>query len=390
LTAGARILLPFAATEGKAAPVPSSLPQQKHRFVVLDGMRGVAAILVMIAHASDYGPQAYLAVDLFFALSGFVLAYGFGDRLTQKAGLPEARLRFAIGRLIRLYPLYAVGSAIALVPVIGMAVLKVYFYTPGVLALSLVAAPLFIPLPYLFTFPLDPPAWSLSFELIANAIFCFAAWRRLPAIILVVCSAPLLFWSIRQWTVWFDGEDHFWYSLLENIPRVLFSYFLGVLMCRLWCSGRLPKFGVHPLLLFIALIVLYLVHPQHQGRYVTIIIFFVQPVLIWIGACSTAKGWTSRLAIWLGMISYGVYILHAPILMWIEAIQRLANPALLDSYDMSPLSVYLLVPIAILASHWLTLHFEIPTRRRLTARLNRWIANRSIMREAVAAPEIGL
>jgi peptidoglycan/LPS O-acetylase OafA/YrhL len=358
--------------------VTSSSPHQNHRFVVLDGMRGVAAIMVVISHASDYAPQAYLAVDMFFALSGFVLAYGFGGTLSQAgAGQPEARLRFAIGRLIRLYPLYFIGSAIALVPAIAMVVLHVYFFTPKVLVLSLLAAPFFIPLPYGWIFPLDPPAWSLLFELFANAIFCFTAWRRLPAIVLVVCSAPLLFWSIKQWVVWING----WHAMLGSVPRVIFSYFLGVLMCRLWCSGRLPKFGMHPLLLLIVLTALYWVQPQHEGRYAMAIIFVVQPVLIWIGACSTARGWTSRLAVWLGMISYGVYVLHVPILMWIEGIQRLADPASLNATDMAPLSVYFVVPISILAAHWLTLRFEIPTRRRLTARLDRMLADRAFARE---------
>jgi peptidoglycan/LPS O-acetylase OafA/YrhL len=371
--------------------VTSSSPPQHHRFVVLDGMRGVAAIMVMISHSSNYAPQAYLAVDMFFALSGFVLAYGFGRNLSQHgAGLRQARLRFAIGRLIRLYPLYFVGSAIALVPAIAMAVLQVYFYTPKVIVWSLLAAPFFVPLNYYFTFPLDPPAWSLSFELIANAVFCFTAWRRRPAVVLIVVSAPLLFWAIKQWQVWIDGEDFFWHFLLDSIPRVIFSFFLGVVMCRLWCSGRLPKFGVHPLLLLVVLTALYWLQPQHQGRYVLAIIFVVQPILIWIGACSTAKGWTSRLVVWLGMISYGVYILHVPILMWVEGIQRLANPALLNASDMSPLSVYFVVPISILAAHWLTLHFEIPTRRRLTARLDKWLAARTAARETLMPSETRL
>jgi peptidoglycan/LPS O-acetylase OafA/YrhL len=339
----------------------SNLPQQNHRFVVLDGLRGIAAIMVMISHSSDAAPLSFLAVDMFFLLSGFVLAHGFGSRLPQ----PGMRLRFAIGRLIRLYPLYAVGIAIALAPAIGMVVLQVFFWTPRVLALSLLAAPLFIPLPYDWTFPLDPPAWSLSFELFANTVFMFTAARLLPAIVLVGVSAPLLLWGI---VIWQDGGGSTFQSLLAGFPRVIFSFFLGVLMYRLWCSGRLPKPAVHPLLLVLLLPVLYGLQPHHPTRYVAAMIFLIQPLIIWIGACSTANGLTSRLLTWLGMISYGVYVLHVPILTCVEGVQRLADPTLLDAGDVLPLSVYLVVPLSIAAAHWLTRYYEIPARRRLTAK----------------------
>ena len=95
-----------------SAGVGSSAAAKDHsRFLVLDGMRGIAAIVVLIMHTSAILDAkilngAYLAVDLFFLLSGFVLAHAYGKKLED--GLP--RTRFMAIRLIRLYPLHFLFS----------------------------------------------------------------------------------------------------------------------------------------------------------------------------------------------------------------------------------------------------------------------------------------
>src|ERR1700761_4558423 len=103
---------------------------RKHRFVVLDGLRGGAAIMVVITHTSNFAPLAYLVVGFFYMLSGFVLAYSSAKKL-QQSGPPGrvAKIRFSVGRLIRLYPLYAAGTAIALLPAIGFIWLRFDHWT---------------------------------------------------------------------------------------------------------------------------------------------------------------------------------------------------------------------------------------------------------------------
>ena len=77
-----------------------------HRFVLLDGIRGLAAVAIAHRHAEVFfgRPEAssYLAVDLFFALSGFVLAHAYGERLANGQMNP---LNFMKARFLRLYPL---------------------------------------------------------------------------------------------------------------------------------------------------------------------------------------------------------------------------------------------------------------------------------------------
>src|SRR5271168_3358652 len=91
----------------------------KEHFEVLDGLRGSAAFLIVIFHLFNYtfmfhGPwalvkHAYLAVDFFFALSGFVVAYAYDDRWTRMTMLQFFRIR-----LIRLHPLVLIGATLGL------------------------------------------------------------------------------------------------------------------------------------------------------------------------------------------------------------------------------------------------------------------------------------
>ncbi len=92
----------------------ASAAERSIKFTVLDGLRGVAALCVVQTHTQDLLlgdtlPTAYLAVDLFFLLSGFVLAHAYEERLRQGMTLH----RFMLARLVRLYPLYLAGIAIA-------------------------------------------------------------------------------------------------------------------------------------------------------------------------------------------------------------------------------------------------------------------------------------
>jgi peptidoglycan/LPS O-acetylase OafA/YrhL len=91
----------------------------KEPFEVLDGLRGSAAILIVIFHVFNYSfgwdtplslmHHAYLAVDFFFGLSGFVVAYAYDDRWSRMSALQFFRIR-----LIRLHPMVLVGATIGL------------------------------------------------------------------------------------------------------------------------------------------------------------------------------------------------------------------------------------------------------------------------------------
>src|SRR5690349_1243138 len=112
----------------------ASLKTRQH-FKILDGLRGIAALSVVIFHfmeiavpdyRKDFIAHAYLAVDFFFCLSGFVMAYAYDEKL-KKIGLK----RFFTLRLIRLHPLVVIGSVIGLVAFIFDPISNLYLTYAG-------------------------------------------------------------------------------------------------------------------------------------------------------------------------------------------------------------------------------------------------------------------
>ena len=179
----------------------------KPRYEILDGLRGVAAMIVVAFHLFETyskGPafqilnHGYLAVDFFFVLSGFVIGYAYDDRW-NKMSLKD----FFKRRLVRLHPMV----------VMGMLVGALFFYfgacsafpaigaTPWwqVLLIFLLGCTL-LPAPMAWdirgwgeTYPLNGPAWSLFYEYIANILYALVI-RRFPKFVLglFVAAAAVL------------------------------------------------------------------------------------------------------------------------------------------------------------------------------------------------------
>lgn len=177
-----------------------------HRFIVLDSLRGVCALLVAVHHFKASGAiadnvfiaNAYLFVDFFFVLSGYVIALTYRNKLHNRE-----HVRSYLGkRFARLYPLYIVS----LLPfVLIEAVVIPYFpsvrepFVPPVDIESLVLTVLF-----LNSVGLTPgltwnyPSWSISAEMITYAWFGLAVLltgSRL-ALTLAIVGTAALFWII--------------------------------------------------------------------------------------------------------------------------------------------------------------------------------------------------
>jgi peptidoglycan/LPS O-acetylase OafA/YrhL len=156
--------------------------QTKRHFEILDGLRGVAALAVVIFHfmewvyepAKNFIGHGFLAVDFFFCLSGFVIGYAYDNRI-GKMGV----LEFFKSRFIRLHPLVIAGSVLGL-----LAFLFDPFgghpeaYSTGKIMLAFVSSLMLIPMPAIADrsfnlFSFNAPSWSLFWEYIANIVYAF-------------------------------------------------------------------------------------------------------------------------------------------------------------------------------------------------------------------------
>src|SRR5271156_4262478 len=171
----------------------------KEHFEVLDGLRGSAAILIVIFHVFNYSfgwdtplslmHHAYLAVDFFFGLSGFVVAYAYDDRWTQMSTLQFFRIR-----LIRLHPLVLIGATLGLLGYLLDPFSKTMNRGPlSMVLLAYLTSLLLLPSPPVAgrhneSQALNGPAWSLTQEYLANIAYALI-FRKLRAVTLGIIFA---------------------------------------------------------------------------------------------------------------------------------------------------------------------------------------------------------
>jgi peptidoglycan/LPS O-acetylase OafA/YrhL len=318
--------------------------QPKKHYEILDGLRGVAAILVVAFHifeAHGGGSRfkqiinhGYLAVDFFFLLSGFVVAYAYDDRWAKMT-----QWEFYKRRLIRLQPMVIMGMIIGaifyyfqasdiLFPMIaGMEVWKVI--------LTMVIGFTLLPIPPSLEIrgwgemhPLDGPAWSLFFEYIANILYAvlFRKFSNKVMTVFVLIFAGMLI----NYTVFGPKGDVIggWSLNLEQMnvgfTRLLYPFFAGVLLCRL---GKLihikGAFWICSLMISAVLIIPRIGDENSlwmNGLYESFCIILVFPLIVAIGAGGEIKSaFSAKICKLLGDISYPIYITHYPLIYWYTA-----------------------------------------------------------------------
>lgn len=323
------------------------------RFLTLDALRGIAAVAVLLVHIGFLSgrawlaPFGYLAVDLFFMISGLVIGFAFEPKLI--AGMK--RRRFLALRLVRLYPMLLFGL---LLGIAAHLVLPADGYRIGWHSLGH-----FFLLPDFFgkaLFPLNGVLWTLSFELLVNAAHALAVRQlttpRLGLFVLV--SGIAWYWMATSLGDWGAGWNAG--TFVGGILRVSWGYGSGLLLYRLLKAGALPR--VH-FLLPLGAAALILAAPGQMPLRIEASVFLLLPVILLLAASSEIPR-TARPAVrWLSALSYPLYAIHLPLLAvaaWLGG-SWLASGALCIAFSTA-----------------LAYGYDIPVRRRLRGRLVRGTA----------------
>lgn len=317
----------------------SAFADSKPHYVLLDGLRGVAALLVIWYHVFEgfaTSPidqkfnHGYLAVDFFFILSGFVIGYAYDDRwkttMTQK--------EFFKRRLIRLHPMVVMGAVLG---AITFCIQGCEQWDGTRVSISMVMVAMLLNL-FLIPavpgtgpevrgngemYPLNGPSWSLFFEYIGNILYALFIHRmstKALTILVVIAGIGLASFSICN----LSGSHHLgvgWsmidYNLIGGFLRMLFAFSIGLLMSRIFKPVHIKgAFWICSLSILILLTMPYVggeTSPWMNGIYDAVCTILIFPLLVYLGASgkTTDKG-TAKICKFLGDISYPVYIIHYP------------------------------------------------------------------------------
>ena len=373
----------------------SAFADTKPHYELLDGLRGVAALLVIWYHVFEgyafagggsivTANHGYLAVDFFFMLSGFVISYAYDDRWEKTMSLKD----FFKRRLIRLHPMVIMGAVIGLI----------FYYLQGgvkwdgtevpvsLVMLSFLLAILFVPvIPGASCdirgngemFPLNGPSWSLFFEYIGNILYALFI-RRFSNKVLTVWTV-LLGLGLGYFAL-FDVAGYGFIGVgwtldtpnfIGGLLRMLFPFSLGMLLARNFKPVKIKGAFWICTIILVALFHVPNITAKgaisYNGVFEILTITLIFPILIGLGASGkTTDNLTAGVSKFLGNISFPVYIVHYP-LMYLFYSWLIENK--LYTYG-ETWQIALIVMAGSVVIAWLCLKFyDEPVRKWLTKKL---------------------
>lgn len=290
---------------------------------------------LFVVHGKPLFSTAALSVDLFFMLSGFVLAFSYGQKV--KAGMRFSK--YMSKRLIRLYPMYFIGLIIGLISAILLIGTPYANFGYSGISNGFFLNAFFMPYIHNYTiysfggvrgnwgeiFMLNPPGWSLFFEMFVSIIFVFLA-KLEDRTLNYFCGISFTFLiAIGFATMKMKGDFGFTAEMgwgRENIwggfPRVLFGFTLGMILLR---ENTIRNYIAHHLRNYFGIISLYFILIvslslpfNFHGIYSLIFLVFAAPVMISLGADLQEKSIIlQKITDFLGRISYPLYCVHFPV-----------------------------------------------------------------------------
>ncbi len=354
--------------------VDSRLLKSRPHFEILDGLRGLAAVVVVIFHfmeiaIADYSnnfiAHGYLAVDFFFCLSGFVITYAYDNRIADMGLVTFIKIR-----LIRLQPLVIIGSVLGLLTFLFDPYSNLYA-TYGFIqtALIFITSVFLIPYPvmperFFNLFSLNAPAWSLFWEYIANLVYAtilFKATKKVLAPLVLLAAAGICYvgWHSRNLAGGWGGPNFF-----DGLARISFSFLMGMLIYRSnWIiKNKLGLLGMSALLLM-AFLTPY--NDTWNWLIEPVLVIFYLPLIVSLGAGASLAAKHQKINKISGDISYPLYMVHYPFVWIFLTYVAGEKPGIAHLKWVIPVSVILLIGLA-----WLVFKFlDFPIRRYLTGKL---------------------
>lgn len=281
----------------------------------LTSLRGIAAVCVLLFHSSycayhfaDGAPpwvwgRGYLAVDLFFFLSGFVLTHVYGRRLTEQRSWRTIG-RFLWARFCRIYPASFFTTAVF---VLAYTVGNLPFPADASFTKQLVAASLLLQVPWLHDIVINGPSWSISAEWYAYLLFPFVAPLicRLSARKAVIFGILVLLAVAADHTIFTHEQQNFgWGALIRALPE----FFVGAFAYRCYSERIFRGFWEKDATLIgiSTTIITASLADVSDGAIVVLLL-----ALLLASVCNSgnlAGVLNARPLRWLGDISYSIYI----------------------------------------------------------------------------------
>jgi peptidoglycan/LPS O-acetylase OafA/YrhL len=317
--------------------MPTGNLSKVSRFESLDGMRGVCAVFVAIYHfdtvlnTGHLLNHGWLSVDVFFVLSGFVIARAHEERLRARRGFIE----FLRARAARLLPVQIVGTIVA-----GLSIFALYrsghlamaHLTAGALFVGTIWTALLIPnslspVGEIFAywnrpFPVNPPLWSLQAEWIVNIVYARLLYAtRTSTLLAIFCGLALYLFdhSLHAPDGW-DATVH--YEFFPSTGRALLGFMAGAIIFRAYTSDLLDRMpSIRPEFVFsLWFLICAVPSPRAIPIFESAAAILFAPLAV--AVLVRGERPLNRIYSWLGKLSYPLYASHFAIVtlsgVWLD------------------------------------------------------------------------
>lgn len=300
------------------------------RYGQIDGIRGLAAISIVIYHFQHYfytGQQffkiGFSAVDLFFILSGFIISFIYSSKVMSRETL---FFDFFFRRVARLWPLHVFALLTIFIVHHTMKYFSNYPLFGDASMIDFFLNMFFLQNIYPFSPGLwNPPSWSITTEIVINIIWFvmlrLGFWRRIIIVPLVVFGSIILWDYSHGTTINVLAQDNLFGYINLGLMRTFIGFSIGTFIFDLYKNqtiSKLSSLSLHFasfLAIFCYCLLAYYFQVSRKGLdfILVLIVFPLFVISIVDGRSLIAKALSSRPMKFLGLISYSVYLLQVPV-----------------------------------------------------------------------------